>query len=108
MILEECPICLETCHENITISPCCKKTFHTFCYNKCLETCNNTCPTCRFIIIIENENLVEVKSSCNYYFVTCTYLIGVLIVMSFIAVIVYGITTSKPGEDWTRNGTVTL
>jgi len=47
--LSECPICLSfidvSDKENITVS-CCKKRFHTVCWDRCLIS-KNECPMCR-------------------------------------------------------------
>jgi len=44
--MDECPICLETLHDETTIMivGCCSKQFHTECFMKCIK---NECPMCR-------------------------------------------------------------
>jgi hypothetical protein len=54
--IEECPICMENLHGNVTILNCpdankkvtnhCCHRFHTHCIEQALER-NNTCPVCR-------------------------------------------------------------
>jgi len=89
--MEECPICLETCHECFK-STCCKKIFHKECYEKCLNI-NNTCPTCRTVFIrIEHE--VEIKINfCNWRFIIslCGILFGVVVVFGFLGVVAFAI-----------------
>ena len=66
--MEECPICLAPLDNTITITGCCKKSFHTECYYKCMQQ-KAECPLCRSIehviqitdettpiIVIQQEN----------------------------------------------------
>jgi hypothetical protein len=66
--MDECPICLETCHEDFQ-SSCCKKSFHKNCYEKCLNI-NNTCPTCR-TVFVKVEHEVEIKINCCTWRIIC-------------------------------------
>jgi len=101
--MDECPICLETCHEDFQ-SSCCKKNFHKNCYEKCLNI-NNTCPTCR-TVFIKVEHEVEIKINCCTWRIICfccMTFVGMLIPLGIAGVMAFGILYKG---DWGGNGTM--
>lgn len=84
--MDECPICLTTLGNTITVSGCCKKSFHTECYIKCAQQ-SEMCPLCR-----SSEHTVRITNETTPLIVLqqpppenrCVRIIGNLSVFMFI------------------------